>query len=57
LNRQRHNGTTNDKDDHAFIVVVGIPTPTSILANTGTAFIHREKKYEERERERREIAI
>jgi hypothetical protein len=34
-------------------VVVGIgSTPTSLLANTDTAFNHREKKYEERERER-----
>ncbi len=43
-----------------FLVVVGIGSiPTSLLANTVTAFNHREKKYEERESEsvRREIAI
>jgi hypothetical protein len=45
----RNHGTTKGKDDHAFTVVVGIgSTPTSILANMGTAFNHREKKYEER---------
>ncbi len=32
-----------------FLVVVGIgSTPTSLLANSGAAFNHREKKYEER---------
>jgi hypothetical protein len=52
-NRQRNSGTTEGKDDHAFFVVVGIgSTHTSLLANPGTAFNHREKKYEVRERER-----
>jgi hypothetical protein len=57
LNRQRNNGTTKVKDDHAFIVVAGIgSTPTSLLANTGTA-LSTQRRNRKKKSEGREIAI